>query len=158
MYKVFDQKETIKVPKGEWKDFKKNYKIIEAAGGLVRNEKKEILFIFRKGKWDLPKGKIDKNEKVKSAAKREVKEECGIKGLKITDELATTYHIYELYGKQILKKTYWFKMTTDFKGILTPQMEEDITDVKWIKKKDVPEVLKNTYPAIVEVCKSAGII
>jgi len=143
-------------PKELFREFKKLYVLIEAAGGLVFNQKKEILFIYRKQKWDLPKGKIDKGEKKKKAAIREVEEECGIKGLKITDKIINTYHVYTLNNKKVLKKTYWYEMKSSFAGKLKPQLEEDITRAEWLKQEQLKEVVQNTYPAILEVCKSAG--
>ncbi|MGQ0829546.1 MAG: NUDIX hydrolase, partial [Bacteroidota bacterium] len=111
--------------------------IIEAAGGLVKNKKEEWLFIFRNNKWDLPKGKIEKKESIKTTAIREVEEECGIKGLTILKELPTTYHTYYLEEKAILKPTYWFEMYCNDTSKLKPQTEEGITDVKWLSKNDL---------------------
>ena len=130
------------------KEFKKRFKIIEAAGGLVKNSKGEVLFIYRNGVWDLPKGKIEKGEKIEEAALREVTEECGINALKIEDTLAETYHVYTLKNRRILKITYWFAMTSNFKGVLQPQEEEGITRVEWINIDKVNNVLENTYSNI----------
>ncbi len=131
--------------------FKTRFRVIEAAGGLVRNTKGEYLFILRNGKWDLPKGKREKGETIKQCALREVKEECGIKGLKIIKELNTTYHTYFLEEKEVLKPTYWFEMQCPEISKLTPQTEEGITKVKWFKKENLKTVLKNTYPSIIDV-------
>ena len=130
------------------------YKVIEAAGGLVKNKKGEYLFIFRNGKWDLPKGKIEKGEGIKSAGIREVEEECGITKLKIVKELESTYHIYHQDEKAILKRTYWFEMLCEDESKLVPQTEEGITDVKWLSKKDLQQVNDNTYDSIKGVMKS----
>jgi len=127
------------------KKFKKNFKIIEAAGGVVENAIGEILFIYRYDKWDLPKGKIEKNEEIRQAALREVEEECGIKELDLKERLAETYHIYKMNQNYILKVTYWFSMSSNFKGKFKPQIEEGITKVKWVSKKNLPDVLANTY-------------
>lgn len=137
-----------------WKDFCSRYTIIKAGGGVVKNEKNEILFIFRRGKWDLPKGKLEKNETIKKCAIREVEEECGISGLKISKALPSTYHTYFIKDTPILKRSYWFEMTAPGKQALIPQTEEDITDIKWIKPKEVKNILKNTYSSIVEVLKN----
>ena len=142
-----------KDPKKLFKQFKSNFRYIEASGGLVRNEKDEYLFIFRNGKWDLPKGKKEKGETIKNCALREVKEECGIKGLKIEKELSDTYHIYSLEEKYILKRTFWFEMKCKSDCELIPQKEEGITKIKWVKKKDFNKVLNNTYPLIMDVIK-----
>jgi 8-oxo-dGTP pyrophosphatase MutT (NUDIX family) len=133
--------------------FKSLFKIIEAAGGLVRNKKGEWLFIFRNGKWDLPKGKIEKGESIKKAAIREVEEECGVKNLKIIKELNPTYHIYSHHQKNILKPTYWFKMECGDTSKLIPQTEEGITEVKWMAADKLQPVFDNTYESIKEVLK-----
>lgn len=135
-------------PEKLWKKFKKYYQIIEAAGGAVIKDKK-LLAIFRLGKWDLPKGKMEEGESKEESAIREVEEECGITGLKIVKELPTVYHTYNLKGKRILKVTYWFQMTTNFNGELKPQIEEDISEVKWVKNVD--EILENTYLSLEEM-------
>ena len=102
--------------------FNSLFRLIEAAGGLVKNQKEEWLFIYRNGKWDLPKGKIEKGEGIKKAAIREVKEECGIKKLKILKELPSTYHTYFMEEKAILKRTYWFEMSCGDDSKLVPQI------------------------------------
>ena len=89
-----------------WADFRNYFKNVEAAGGVVINPENKILFIHRLGKWDLPKGKIEKDESREVAAVREVEEECGISNLQLKDFLNATYHIYtERDGKKILKTT-----------------------------------------------------
>jgi len=130
------------------------FPIIEAAGGLVRNKEGKWLFIYRNGKWDLPKGKIEKKEKIKTAAIREVEEECGISKLKIVKELSPTYHTYSLEEKMVLKRTYWFEMTCADTSPLVPQTEEGISDVKWFNLEEVQQALKNTYGSIKEVVKN----
>lgn len=131
--------------------FKISFKLVEAAGGLVMNSKNEYLFILRNGKWDLPKGKIEKKEKTADAAIREVEEECGISNLQLIKPLITTYHTYFLEEQPVLKPTYWYLMQTNYDKTLTPQQEEGITEAKWIAKKDFGMVLKNTYESIKDV-------
>ena len=104
--------------------------------------------IFRNGKWDLPKGKMEIDEDIKTCAIREVEEECSIKGLQITQKLIDTYHTYELMGEKILKRTFWFKMRTNFNGILKPQTEEKITEACWVNEKDIAEKLNNSFENI----------
>ena len=129
--------------------FKNYFKIIKAAGGWVRNTEGKSLFIYRLDKWDLPKGKIEAGESTEMAAIREVEEECGINGLQINSQLPDTFHIYEMKGEIILKQTYWFNMTTQYKGDLVPQLEEDITVVDWCSNDEIKDkVLKNTYASI----------
>ena len=109
--------------------------------------------IFRNGKWDLPKGKLEVGENIKECAIREVQEECGVSGLSIINALQDTYHTYEINGKKILKRTYWFSMHTDFKGSLEPQIKEGITEVVWIDKEQVAEKLNNSFGNIKEMFK-----
>ena len=94
-------------------DFKSQYQVIEAAGGIITNKNNETLMIFRRGKWDLPKGKIEQGESIESAAEREIEEETGIGNLKLLKKLINTYHVYEEKGKEIFKITYWFHFSID---------------------------------------------
>jgi len=127
------------------KEFKKKLKTIVAAGGIVKNNENQILFIFRKGKWDLPKGKIEKNEKVDDGALREVVEETGIKKIKIDRFFDTTYHIIKTQKKYFLKETHWYKMKSNYKGKLRPQKSEGIRSVRWKKIKEAKEIKKKTF-------------
>lgn len=131
-----------------WEVFNKIFSMVEAAGGKVVNQNGEILMIKRLGKWDLPKGKIEEGEDPKTAALREVEEECGINGLEVTDELETTYHTYSLVGKRIVKRTYWYEMKYNGNQALVPQTEEDITEVRWVKPEEVEGLLENSYGSI----------
>jgi 8-oxo-dGTP pyrophosphatase MutT (NUDIX family) len=119
-----------------------------AAGGLVYNPKGEMLFIFRNGKWDLPKGGIEKNEGKKEAAIREVEEETGAVKLKISDKLQKTYHIFKRNGKFKLKITHWYKMETSSDAPLSPQLEEGIDKAVWVSPDQVPKLLENSYENI----------
>ena len=121
---------------------------VPAAGGIVENEHQALLFIFRKGKWDLPKGKMEKGERPDVAAIREVQEECGIFDLELTGQVWYTYHIYSERDKLCLKKTFWYSMQTHSSQPVSPQLEEDITQVKWMNKSDLPEVYDNTFKSI----------
>ncbi|MBV1887948.1 MAG: NUDIX domain-containing protein [Urechidicola sp.] len=128
-----------------WNEFKWFFKIERAAGGLVKNESGEVLFIYRFDKWDLPKGKIEKGEKKKEAAIREVEEECGVTNLEIEKKLQKTYHIFQRNNKEILKITHWYAMKTSNAGKLIPQLEEGITDVVFKDEKQTNEALQNSY-------------
>ena len=132
----------------DWQTFLKNFMVLEAAGGKVYNDKGEVLFINRFGRWDLPKGHIEKGESKEIAAIREVEEECGIRGLQIKKSLETTYHIFKFKDSLRMKVTYWFLMETSFGGELIPQLEEGITDVAFKNKIEVAAALKNTYENI----------
>ncbi len=129
---------------------------IQAGGGLVENERREILFIFRRGKWDLPKGKLDRGETLEQCAIREVEEETGVRQLKLIRFLLITEHEYVERGHKILKETHWWLMKADGIQTLIPQTEEDITEIRWIGSENLNLVLQNTYPAIADVLKSAG--
>jgi ADP-ribose pyrophosphatase YjhB (NUDIX family) len=131
-----------------WKAFKKCFKIQKAAGGKVLNTENEVLFIYRFDKWDLPKGKLHKNETIQDCAIREVQEECGIENLQIIKQLETTYHIYPHKNNLILKITYWYLMRSNFTGNLIPQTNEGIEKVVFKTEKEVQFALKNTYENI----------
>ena len=135
-------------------DFKSYFVFLEASGGIVRNKLDKILFIFRLGKWDLPKGKIEKDENPEKAAIREIEEECGISETLITSKLMPTYHTYFLNDNYYLKKTHWFNMKYYGNQVLVPQTEEDISEVKWIDKKELDMVIENTYLSIKDVLQN----
>ena len=124
---------------------------IKAAGGLVKNGKGEFLFIYRLGKWDLPKGKIDEGEKTKQAALREVEEECGIKVDYLGAKLLSTYHLYTIKDELILKKTSWYDMGVNKSPRLIPQLEESITKAEWRHRNTLDEIRNNTYPLIHDI-------
>jgi 8-oxo-dGTP pyrophosphatase MutT (NUDIX family) len=138
------------------KAFWKKFTIIQAAGGLVSNKNDEILMIFRRGKWDLPKGKLDKGETLEQCAVREVEEETGLRNIALQKALLTTYHTYHESGKFILKESHWYTMTISDKQPLVPQAEEDIAEARWVKKTQLPELMNNTFPSIKDVL-AAGI-
>ncbi len=134
-----------------WKDFKSLFNIIKASGGVVRNENEQLLFIFRRGLWDLPKGKIEKNEKKKAAALREVEEETSVKKLTLETNLTKTWHVYRTNSKKrVLKKTYWYIMQAP-KQKLIPQAKEDITEAKWMSLEKFEKSNLQTYASILEV-------
>lgn len=124
---------------------------INAAGGVVENEKGQYLLIYRNGMWDLPKGKQEDGEDIALTALREVEEECGIGGLEQKELLCITRHTYRMNGEFILKHTYWYKMVHRGEDNLVPQREEGIEEVKWVNKEDLAEYMQNTYPSIREV-------
>ena len=133
------------------KAFYKKFTIIQAGGGLVLNEKNEILLIFRKGKWDLPKGKLDKGEIISACAIREVEEETGLKNVKLIEPLIITYHTYHEGSRFILKESHWYTMKVSGNQTLTPQTEEDILEVKWITKEEAEQYFPDCYPSVVDV-------
>lgn len=131
--------------------FFKHFRPVTAAGGLVENEKGEVLLIFRRGKWDLPKGKLDKGETIEQCAVREVEEETGLKNIELKNLLAITYHTYDEFGKHILKDSHWFNMKVNSKQTIVPQIEEDISEIKWVKKKDLKDYFNNIFPSVKDV-------
>lgn len=137
-----------KNPKKLLKKFLKKLPNVIAGGGKVYNAHGEILFIYRNDKWDLPKGKAEKNEPIQQTALREVEEETGVTGLEITKALDTTYHIFKRNGIYKIKVTYWFEMKTAYYGELQAQAEEGITQVAWLGPKESQQALNNSYPNI----------
>ena len=130
------------------KKLKEKIPVAKAGGGLVYNKRGEVLFIFRNGKWDLPKGGIEKNEDIEHTAIREVEEETGVSELKIVKKLQKTYHVFRRNGKFKLKITHWFEMTSSYEGTLTPQEKEGIEKAVWLKPEEIPVALKNSYENI----------
>ena len=135
----------------------KMYQLVEAAGGVVVNQQKEVLWMFRLGKWDLPKGKLEKSEKFETAAVREVEEECNVKA-ELGNKICTTYHTYTHKNKLVLKKTRWYAMKTNFTGKLIPQTEEGIEKVEWMNEKKQIQALTNTYSSIRYVIEKSKLI
>ncbi|MFM9987786.1 NUDIX hydrolase [Flavobacterium sp.] len=130
------------------KTLKAKIPVNKAGGGLVYNKNGAVLFIFRNGKWDLPKGGIEKGELIEDTAIREVEEETGVTGLKITAKLQKTYHVFKRNGRYKLKITHWYEMKTDFEGTPTGQIEEGIEKVAWLNPNEIEEALKNSYENI----------
>jgi len=136
-----DEKEIMKV-------LKTKIPVNKAGGGLVYNKNGDVLFIFRNGKWDLPKGGTEKGEDIEQTSMREVEEETGVNGLKIIKKLQKTYHIFKRNGVYKLKITHWFEMQTDFDGIPEGQIDEGIDKVEWKNPTQIQEALKNSYENI----------
>jgi len=130
---------------------------VEAAGGLVQNERGEYLMIHRRGFWDLPKGKLDAGETLKECAVREVEEECGLKNISRDKKICVTHHIYNTKKGLCIKPSHWYKMSVKGCPDLIPQHEEDIEKAEWVKSKDVTDLLVSAYPSIKVVFKKAKI-
>lgn len=135
----------------ELRKFIVTFEVIEAGGGVVKNPEGDTLMIFRNGRWDLPKGKLEEGELIEDCALREVSEECAITGLTLGAFRTHTYHIYKLHGRYVLKRCWWWNMSHDGNCDLKPQVEEGITDVRWITPTDMPYCLNNTYYTIIDV-------
>lgn len=128
--------------------FYMSMKIVTAAGGLVRNNRNDLLMIFRRNHWDLPKGKIDRGETENETAIREVEEETGLRGLSITKRLPATFHVYTIGHEWILKETHWFAMMTTKPDKYKPQAEEGITEVKWIPNSEIKSMIPKLFPSL----------
>ncbi|NCI46344.1 NUDIX hydrolase [Sediminibacterium soli] len=137
----------------------KNKPLIIAAGGLVLNEKNELLMIHRRGKWDLPKGKLDKGESIEQCAVREVEEETGLRNIRLGQLIGIGYHEYfdKYLGEDVIKESHWYAMTADSTQPLIPQTEEDIADIRWVKDAELRKCLENTYPNILDIVEKARV-
>lgn len=133
------------------KAFYRKFTIVQAGGGLIQNEKKDILLIFRRGKWDLPKGKLDKGENLEDCALREVEEETGLQQVKLKAPLVITYHTYHEGARFILKESHWYTMKVSGTQKLVPQTEEGIQEIKWVKADQLNKYKKNAFPSVVDV-------
>ena len=139
----------------ELKDaFFKKFTLVKAAGGFVLNENNEVLMMFRRGKWDLPKGKMDKKETFEECAIRETEEETGLKNIKLLSPLITTYHTFHEGSKYILKETKWFTMKVSGEQKLIPQATEQITKLEWVGKDDLKKYLQNSFPSVNDVLEA----
>lgn len=140
-------------PKKMFQQFFKNFSFIEAAGGIVKSleSPSHYLFIERLGKWDIPKGKLNKGEHPEIGAKREIFEECNLSQIHKVADFPCTYHAYFLYNKYVVKKTHWFLFEGSIQQELIPQLEEDITAVKWFKKSDFADIKTNTYNSLLDL-------
>jgi 8-oxo-(d)GTP phosphatase len=125
---------------------KGKFKIVKAAGGLVR-KKERSLMIYRMKKWDLPKGKKESGEGSREAAAREVEEECHVK-VRTGRKICTTWHTYTMNKNSMLKKTRWYSMDLVDDSHMKPAAEEDIEDVRWMTQKEVYHALENSYRSI----------
>jgi len=135
------------------KEFFKKFTLIKAGGGLVTNDNNEVLLIHRRGKWDLPKGKLDKGETIEECALREVIEETGLKKISLEKPLQITYHTYHEGTKFVLKESHWYSMKASGIQNLTPQTEEDITEIKWVKPGDLNNYYKEAFPSVIDVLR-----
>ncbi len=137
------------------RDFFSNFKLVIAGGGVVFNKNKEILFIFRNGFWDLPKGKIEIGENIKEGSVREVVEETGCKIKGVLFKACCTYHTYKIEKDNILKETHWFAMRGKTKSILTPQIDEGILKAEWVGASFLNAYLDSSYENIKDVVSQA---
>ncbi len=150
--KIYSITITLKDYNSVLKQVKKMFKIVKAAGGVVKNKNDEILFIYRMKKWDLPKGKLDKGETILECAKREVQEETMV-DVECKDKIVSTWHTYTRNKKYVLKKTTWFRMLCLDDSKMKPQKKEKIEKVEWMKKSTIDDILLNSYKTLNFVIK-----
>lgn len=134
--------------------FFKKFTLIKAGGGFVLNENNEVLMMFRRGKWDLPKGKMDKKETFEECAIRETEEETGLKNIKLISPLITTYHTYHEGSRYVLKETKWFLMNVNGDQKLIPQAAEQISKLEWVGKNELKKYLQNSFPSVNDVLEA----
>jgi len=134
-----------------WIQFNRLFRNIQAAGGIVKNKANKILLIYRRGKWDLPKGKFKEAETPENAAIREVQEETGLSKVEIENELTTSYHIYRFKNELMLKETFWYSMINKGSDFLKPEHEEDIEKAVWFSKQEINSVINNMFGTIKDV-------
>ena len=147
--RIFDNGTPVTIANdSEFQQFARDYRQIGAAGGIVVNERQQVLMIYRLDNWDFPKGKIEEGEDPATAALREVAEETGLSNATLGEPLPPTFHTYRLNGKKILKQTHWFLMLCPDASTLKPQTEEDITQAEWVDIKDVKEKLEHSYASL----------
>jgi 8-oxo-dGTP pyrophosphatase MutT (NUDIX family) len=155
LYKQLSKIDSLYIFHSDVEELRNSFKLcfipLKAAGGLIKNLNDEFLLIYRRGKWDLPKGKLNNGESFEEAALREVEEECGITGMQIIKPLLSTYHTYPYKDGTALKKTSWYEMIYKGKDEPRPQIEEDIEEIRWVPKEKLDFFLKNSYPAIGDV-------
>jgi 8-oxo-dGTP pyrophosphatase MutT (NUDIX family) len=156
-YNVYHLEELLTFSQEGFDEFIKKRKFIHAAGGLVQNTNGDFLFMERNNTIDLPKGKLEKGESDEQGALREVEEETGVSGLEIIRPLLETYHTYTMNGKDVIKRTAWYLMHVEGTPEPTPQVEEGISWVKWIKKQEVTSYIEEGYASVRDVWHSANI-
>lgn len=135
---------------------KGHFSVYEAGGGLITNEADEVLLMFRRNKWDLPKGKLDEGETLEACALREVQEETGLKNVTLDNKITETFHYYPLKDKKILKHSHWYRMHFTGTELTIPQIEEDILDIQWIRPENLGKYMAYSYENIRQVFLKAG--
>ena len=155
-YKIYTSKGILETDsEANFKTICSMFMQVNAGGGLVRNREGKYLMIFRKGFWDLPKGKQEEGETIEECAIREVEEETGLTGLKISGLICETHHTFNIYGPATIKHTWWFEMEYDGEGPLSLQADEGITDAAWLTKEEALDRAAGSFASIAEVVKAA---
>lgn len=142
-------------PASRLDEVKQSMRCLKAGGGLVVNERNDLLMIFRNGVWDLPKGKWEEGESMMECARREVEEETGICDIHVGSLIDITRHIYSDEKGFIVKENHWFQMQAP-NQTLVPQTEEGISEACWVPRNSVDKHLLNTYYSIKYVIEKSG--
>ncbi|ASZ13980.1 NUDIX domain-containing protein [Chitinophaga pendula] len=140
------------------RNIQQHFTVLVAGGGLITNPAGEILLMFRRGKWDLPKGKQDEGESLETCAVREVAEETGLHSIQLEHKITETFHYYPMKKQKVLKHTYWYKMKFTGTELTVPQIEEDIMDIQWIRPENLGKYLSYSYQNIIDVFKREGYV
>lgn len=143
-------------PLSLFNEVKQQFTVYEAAGGLISNPAHEVLLMFRRGKWDLPKGKLDEGETLEACALREVQEETGLHNITLGEKITETFHYYPFKNKRILKHSHWYRMYFTGTELTIPQIEEDILDIQWIRPENLGKYMQYSYQNIIDVLLKAG--
>ncbi len=143
-------------PQADFERMAAGLRRIEAGGGVVTNRSGQLLMIFRNGRWDLPKGKLEPGERIEACAVREVEEECGIAPLERDELLTHTFHIYNLHDEWVLKRTTWYRMHYWGSEVPTPQTVEGITEAVWVDTETITDKMAGSYGTIRDVMAAAG--
>lgn len=143
-------------PLSLFRQVKDHFTVFEAAGGVISNPEKEVLLMFRRGKWDLPKGKLDDGETLEACALREVQEETGLHNVHLDGKITETFHYYPWKNKKVLKHSHWYRMQFTGTELTIPQIEEDILDIQWIRPENLGKYMQYSYQNIIDVLLKAG--
>jgi len=142
----------------------------KSAGAVIfRREKEQILFLLLKhqsGHWGFPKGLIEKEETLQEAAKREIKEETGLKNFKfLKDFLVHQKYFFKVKYPYQLKRGWrkgeWVTKIVTYYLVETKNKKVNISfehdDFAWVsystalKKlnfKENKEILQKAYQYI----------
>ena len=127
-----------------------NNRLITSGGVVIQNH--QILFIFKNGRWDLPKGHLEEGNSSKETALIEICEETGLpkKNLTVLKKLIPTHYHKRVQGEMIVKKTIWYLV--EFNGNmdmpLIPDKSEGITECRWFSLNELILVLEESHERI----------
>ncbi len=136
--------------------------IEKSAGAIIfRKEGERPLFLLlhypsgsraQKDYWDLPKGHIEKGEKMEDTVKREVREETGLKNIAfVSDFKETIKYFFKFEGKNILKFVTFLLAETKEKEV---KISWEHIGFEWLPYADALKQL--TYKNAKEILKKAN--